>query len=297
MPIYSPSSREDFSFCPRMWYLRKHGWTLRRVTYPELCGIGGSAVSEAMYKWNMARMNHAPMTLEELIATGLQAVTVKLAELASLDRRVTGLKDVEFMDALPKYVETGIRILWTFDPLKDHTILGAEVEYPQAGHARLDVVSRTPVGEMVVDDYKCKFGEFDEKWLEKEFDKHFDGEQRLTYTAITGATLFGIILVLIRPTKQHKPMRPAVIRRVSRVKPEEHAVWKNDAALDYAEMERVLQQPSPWQVRGKAAPHANSYGDCVYREACCEDLLDEGKMKVRYIKIEKESANDAGNNR
>lgn len=287
MVRFSPSSRVDYSFCPRMWWLRKQGWTLKRVSYPELCAIGGVAFGEAMHLWATRRIAKQVVTLEELVAVGLQSVTNQVAEFTMHDRRVTGLKDQEFLDLLPKLVERGIEVILQAHPLQGHDLIASEQEFPDWGKMRLDVLSRDPQGELVVDDYKCKFGSFDTAWTDREFDKHWDGEQRLAYTQAIGASKFGIILVVLQPKTNYKPGKPHVIRRVSRVQPQEVALWRNDVTQDWMAMEWVLKQTTPWAVRGKAAPHANQYGDCAYREACIEDSLDPGRMQVRYVQIDK----------
>lgn len=285
MKLYSPSSRSDFSWCPRYWWLRKR-WKSKRVGYPELCAIGGTAVGAAMDLWNKQRIAKTPPSLELLIESGLQSVNAQVQEYTAQDRRVVGLKDAEFQARLPELVTIGITTLWNNDPLKGHEIIASEQTFTEWGEMRADVISRDPQGELVVDDYKCKFGTFDAAWTDKEFEKHFDGEQRLYYTTAAQASKFGIILVVIQPRANYKPGKPHVIRRVSRVQEHEVKLWKNDMLLDCMEMERVEQQVNPWQVRGKAAPHANQYGDCPMREACVEDGLDPNRMTVRYVTID-----------
>lgn len=287
MKLYSPSSREDFSYCPRYWWLRKR-WKPKRVSYPELCGIGGTAVSDAMAYWNQALIATRAIALDEVVAMGLQSLVTQQACLTTVDRRVSGLKDTEFVDTLPKLVTTAISTLWDTNPLKGHTIIAAEHTFTDFGNARPDVISRGPDGELVVDDYKCKFSVFDEAWMDREFDKHFDGEQRLAYTNMAGTTLFGIILVVIQPKLKTK--RPYVIRRTSRVQPHEHALWRNDSVMHYEAMEVIERRVNPMTVPGKAAPHANQYGDCVFKEACIEDQLNVERMRVRYVQIDKGGA-------
>lgn len=284
MKAYSPSSRVDYSFCPRYWYLRKR-WQPRRVGYPEICGIGGTAVSEAMCYWNQARMATKTVVLEDVVNVGLQSIVTQTSCLAQAERRVTGLKDTEVMDGLPKLVEMACKLLWESNPLRDNRIIAAEHEFKDFGNARPDVISQNSEGETIVDDYKCKFSSFDEAWKDKEFDRHFDGEQRLAYTHMVGCTLFGIILVVLQPHSKRKPLKPFVERRISRVQPHEHKLWMNDAALDYRHMELVENCTHPLQVQGKASPHANQYGDCAFKEACCEEGLDEQRMQVRYTQI------------
>jgi len=263
---------------------------LQRVSYPELCGMGGTAVSEAMNVWNQHRMvgyASATMTIScaELVKHGQEYVKNALYEAAQQGRRATGLQDVEFQGRLPQLVETAITTLYETNPLATHMIRGSELEFPEWGNARLDVLSTTPEGELAVDDYKCKFSTFDEAWIDKEFEKHFASEQRLHYAAMTGARLFGIILVMIQPHAKRKPSTPRIIRRVSRVTDAELAQWRRDVVLDHLEMETVLQQPSPLMVRTKAAPHANQYGDCQYKEACLEANLDPQLMALRYVTV------------
>lgn len=286
MTLYSPSSRSEFSWCPRAWWLRKQGWKSKRVAYPELCAIGGTAVGEAMDVWNKARIAKTDVALELLIASGLQSIKVQTEVYQSHGRRTVGLKDQEFEATLPELVTIGIQTVWANDPLKGHEIIASEHTFTEWGDMRADVISRDSQGELVVDDYKCKFGTFDAAWTDKEFDKHFDGEQRLYYTTAAQASKFGIILVVVQPRTNYKPGKPHVIRRVSRVQEHEVKLWKNDMLLDCTQMEHVEKQTNPWVVRGKAAPHANQYGDCVYREACVEDSLDPGRMGVRYVQID-----------
>ena len=285
MVIYSPSSRVEYSFCPRKWWLRKNGWITRTVGYPELCGMGGTAVSEAMAHFNKSIISQRKATLEECVALGLQSLVQQHAELELQERRVLGLRDSEFRDTLPKLVEVAIRTLWEADPLKGHTLIAAEHEFVEFGNARPDVISRDLMGELCVDDYKCKFSTFDEAWLDKEFEKYFDGEQRLSYSHMTNSRLFGIILVVIQPHSKRKPLKPFVIRRTSRVQDHELSLFMNDSVIDYKYMEHTLRQTNPLMVPGKAAPHADQYGDCPFRQACVEDGLDTSKMKVRYTQI------------
>lgn len=237
--------------------------------------------------WNKARIAKADTALELLIASGLQSIKMQTEEYQAQGRRTVGLKDQEFEATLPELVKIGIQTMWAADPLKGHEIIASEHTFTEWGDMRADVISRDPQGELVVDDYKCKFGTFDVAWTDREFDKHFDGEQRLYYTTATQASKFGIILIVIQPRANYKPGKPHVIRRVSRVQEHEVRLWHNDMILDCAQMEQVEGQVSPWAVRGKAAPHANQYGECVYREACVEDGLDANRMAVRYVKIDK----------
>lgn len=235
--------------------------------------------------WNVHRIAQKAVTLDDLLETGVRSVAAQQAINGLDGRRTVGIKDQEFEATLPELVKIGIQTMWTANPLKDHEIIASEHTFTEWGDMRADVISRDPQGELVVDDYKCKFGTFDVAWTDKEFDKHFDGEQRLYYTTAAGASKFGIILVVIQPRANYKPGKPHVIRRVSRVQAHEVNGWKNDMLLDCAQMEQVEKQTNPWAVRGKAAPHANQYGDCVYREACVEDQLDSDRMKVRYVQI------------
>ena len=140
MKLYSPSSRSDFAFCPRMWWLRKQGWKSKRVGYPELCAIGGIAFGEAMHLWNTRRIAKQVVVVEELIATGLQSVAVQVAELTAQDRRVTGVKDQEFLAQLPGWVEMAIVTIFVSDPLAGHEIIASEhmfAEWGEIGRAHV----------------------------------------------------------------------------------------------------------------------------------------------------------------
>ena len=291
MPQYSPSSRTDFSFCPRYWWLRRR-YRTRRVGYPELCAMGGRAVSEAMASWNRARIAGQPttlaITLDTLLEVGVYSLKMQHHENQQEDRHITGLKDHAFSEQVPQLVERGIRALWASDPLQGLQLIAAEQEYPDHGDARPDVISWNQLGEKVVDDYKCKFSPFDVNWMDGEFEKHFDGEQRLTYTPLAGCDLFGIILVLLQPHTNRKPHPPMVIRRISRVQAHERRLWLNDVRLGDDAMKMVDAQEDPWCVPGKAAPHRNQHGECPFKTACVDDGLDESRMKLNYVRIAKE---------
>jgi hypothetical protein len=281
--LYSPSSRQDFSFCPRYWWLRKR-YQPRRVGYPELCGIGGSAVAEALAWWNRARCIGQAVTVDACLAKGWQSIVEARAGMADQGRFI-GTSDVDFADRLPDLMEQAVRLLWTQDPLATHTIIAAEQEFPDFGNARIDVVSRDAQGQLVVDDYKCKFGKFDLTWLDREFEKHFTGEQRMSYTQMVGTDLFGIILVMLQPHVKEKVATARIERRVSRVLPNEVRLWKNDAALDYERMQYIEQRSNPWMVWGKSGPHTTPYGDCAFKGACTEYNFDPAIMDIHFVKV------------
>jgi hypothetical protein len=193
-------------------------------------------------------------------------------------------KDQEFVDSLPKLVETGIHLLWKTNPLKPYAVIGAEVAFPHAGGSRLDVLVKQPDGRGIVFDYKCKFGEMEEKWIDREFEKHFQGEQRLTYTTLTNTDMFGIILVILKPRKDRKALDPKVVIRTCAVTDQEKQVWLRD--------DHVLIIQSPALVPGKPYPHADSFGDCKFHDACLRYALDPDMMSLDYIQIKKEVKGD-----
>ncbi len=252
--------------------------------------MAGSAVSDGLCAYNRGRIARSPKTIEECVAVGLQAFETLVAEAIDMGRLIQG-KEMTTREEMPKLVEQAIRLVIGNDPLKDHTIVAAEQEFPDFGNMRPDVVSRNPMGELIVSDYKCKFSDMADKYVEGNFRDYFDGEQRIMYTTVVGAPLFGIVMVVLKPfvwkgkTKQY--LDPHVQYRTSRIQPYEVKLWRNDYSLHCRDMEQVEQITSPWQVPGKAAPHANQFGDCAFRQACVEDNLDAEKMNVRYIQLER----------
>lgn len=292
MQIYSPSSREEFSFCPRSFWLRKNGLVPRRISYPELCGMGGSSIGRAMEVWNLALMAGQMPSIDELVKEGLEALGKGYSEQAGYGRTVGSSKDQEFLDSLPALVEQGIRLLYRVNPLKQYAVIGAEVAFPYAGNARLDVLVKQADGRGIVFDYKVKFGEMEEKWLDREFEKHFSGEQRLTYTTLTNTDMFGIILVVLKPRKDKRHIDPKVVVRTSPVTDQEKQVWLRDAQLLTPLMDSTLLIQSPTLVPAKTFPHANQYGDCKYADACVRYALDPQMIDLDYITIKK-GDNDA----
>lgn len=285
MNIYSPSSREDYSFCPRSWWLRKNGYTTRQISYPELCGMGGNAVGKAMEVWNNLQMKSLPCDVQVLTECALN--NLKWAVFIEIEngRSIGSSKDQEFADSLPALVELAIRLLFKENPLKPYAIVAAEEEFIHAGKSRLDVRVKQADGRGIVFDYKVKFGEMEEKWLNKEFEKHFTGEQRLTYTTLTNTDMFGIIMVVLKPRKDKRHIDPKVVVRTSPVTDQEKQVWLMDAQLHTPLMDHTLTIQSPALVPGRTFPHANQYGDCKYHNACIRYALDPEKMSLDYIQI------------
>jgi hypothetical protein len=290
MQLYSPSSRDEFSFCPRSFWLRKNGLVNRAIEYPELCAVGGNAVGYAMELWNISIMNgfDNDYGVETMVKTAKSTITMSLDEQLSHGRMIGSSKAAEFVDHLPGLVEQAIRLLYATNPLKPYAILAAEESFPHAGGSRLDVRVKQADGRGIVFDYKVKFGDMEEKWLNKEFEKHFTGEQRLTYTHLTGTDMFGIIMVLLKPMKDKKKMPPRVEVRTVAVTEDEKKVWLRDALLMTPEMDHVLTIQSPEKVRGRTYPHANQYGPCKYDDACNRYQLDPEKMSLDYITVKKE---------
>jgi hypothetical protein len=293
MQLYSPSSRDEFSFCPRSFWLRKNGLVSRTIEYPELCAMGGQAVGVAMEEWNGGVMGGLNFTLDHLTALGIAHYKRELNTYSRIGRTLGSGKAAEVADQMPTLVRTAIELLYTTNPLKPYAILAAEEAFPHAGGSRLDVRVKQADGRGIVFDYKVKFGDMEEKWLNKEFEKHFTGEQRLTYTHLTGTDMFGIIMVLLKPMKDKKKLPPRVEVRTVAVTEDEKKVWLRDALLMTPEMDHVLTIQSPEKVRGRTYPHANQYGPCKYEDACNRYALDPEKMSLDYITVKKEVRDEA----
>ena len=292
MQLYSPSSRDDFSFCPRMWWLRKNGLVSRTIEYPELCAIGGNAVGVAMEYWNNQLIKGLTVDLPYISAIGTNYVEGELLQAEENGRTIGGGKAREFSDTLPTSVHQAIVLLFEQNPLKPYAILAAEEEFKHAGGSRLDVRVKQADGRQIVFDYKVKFGDMEEKWLNKEFEKHFTGEQRLTYTHLTNTDMFGIIMVLLKPMKDKKKLPPRVEVRTVPVTEDEKKVWLRDALLMTPEMDHVLTIQSADKVRGRTYPHANQYGPCKYDDACNRYQLDHEKLTLDYLYIKSKEVRD-----
>lgn len=287
MQIYSPSSRDEFVFCPRLLWLRKNGYVPRRVSYPELCGMGGNAVGRAMEVWNVEIMNGGVVDVDMLVLVGKNELHALFMREEKNGRTIGSSKDQEFADSLPALVEQAIRLLYRVNPLKPYAVIGAEVAFPHAGGSRLDVLVKQADGRGIVFDYKVKFSEMEEKWLDKEFEKHFTGEQRLTYTSLTNTDMFGIILVVLKPRKDKRQIDPKIVVRTSPVTDQEKRVWLRDAQLLTPLIDHTLTIQSPALVPGRTYPHANQYGECKYSDACLRYELNPEMMALDFVQITK----------
>lgn len=289
--LYSPSSREDFSFCPRAWYLRKNGLVTRTIEYPELCAIGGNAVGKAMEHWNKALMEGQEVSIHTLRAIGISEAIRSLQTQLDYGRNLGAGKVAEF--DLETRVAEAISILWVQNPLKPYAILAAEEAFPHAGNSRLDVRVKQADGRQMVVDYKVKFGPTEERYYAKAMQEYKEGEQRLTYTHLTKTDMFGIIMVCLQPLKDktRQPLKPYIRFETWPVREEEKQVWLRDALLMTPEMDHVLTIQSAGKVRGRTFPHANQFGDCKYSDACLRYQLDEEKMSLDYVWIKKEGQN------
>ncbi|MEQ1845253.1 MAG: hypothetical protein ABL983_06705 [Nitrospira sp.] len=250
--------------------------------------MGGNAIGKAMECWNLDIMANSDKGVDYYSVVGVEALIQAKAGEVKHGRTIGSSKDQEFADSLPVLVEMGIRLLYRINPLKQYAVVAAEEVFPQAGNSRLDVRVKQPDGRGIVFDYKVKFGEMEEKWLDKEFEKHFNGEQRLTYTTLTGTDMFGIILVVLKPRKDRRAIDPKIVVRTSPVTDQEKQVWLRDAQLMTPYMDHTLTIQSPTFVPGRPFPHASVFGDCKYSDACLRYALDPGMMALDYITIKKE---------
>lgn len=286
--LYSPSSRDEFSFCPRAFWLRKNGLVTRTIEYPELCAIGGNAVGKAMEVWNLALIQGQEGSIHTLRAVGVSESIRSLQKELDRGRNLGGGKAADF--DLEGSVYKAIDLLWESNPLKPYAILSAEESFPHAGNSRLDVRVKQADGRQIVWDYKVKFGPTEEKYYLKAFEEYAQGEQRLTYTHLTDTDMFGIIMVCLQPLKDRtkQPLKPYIQTKTWLVRDEEKQVWLRDALLMTPEMDHVLTIQTPEKVRGKTYPHANQFGPCRYDDACNRYALDMEKVGLDYIWIKKE---------
>jgi hypothetical protein len=253
--------------------------------------MGGNAVGKAMEEWNLALMAGQEITLEALCTIAHLTWADDLGKQLDAGRTVHTVYGKPSADDIQGMLTGMVSLLWKENPLKPYAILSAEEVFPQAGNARLDVRVKQADGRQIVFDYKCKFGEFDlgkdGKYLDKEFNKHFTGEQRLTYTTMTQTDCFGIIMVIPKPKLYQRIGKPMVVTRKVPVRTAEQSVWLHNANLVTPYMDHVLTIQSPLLVPGKTFPHANDFGECKYAKACLEYELDEEMMKLDYIRVQR----------
>lgn len=285
--VYSPSSREEFAFCPRKFWFRKHGLVSKYIEYPELCAIGGNAFGKAMEEWNKGLMAGVTKEVGDLREIATRHAHEELTIARNNGRIVHGIKAAEFLDMLPSIIWQAVDFVYKENPLKPYAILAAEEVYPQYGNSRCDVRVKQADGRQIIWDYKVKFGEVKTRWLPKNIQDYANREQRFTYTTAANVDLFGIIMVVMKPMVSERLATPMIVMEKWPVTDLQKETWLRDAKSMTSAMERTLIMTNPKEVQGRPYPHGDNFGECVYSKACLDYDLNEEKMKLDYVQIER----------
>jgi len=279
--VYSPSSTELFSKCPRRWALSRSGWKPRVIQYPELCAILGEGFSASMHELNTCIMAGRDKGMAEIVLRGQSTIKTRLDADIAAGRRIHE-KDVEYADKLPMLLDKAVQLYLNHNPLTDWKILQSEETYPNHGRCRLDVLADDGNGPSVVD-YKVKV-KLESRWEDAEFAKFARSQQRFHYQWAAQTPRFYIVLVVLGPRPYVKLSPPygdmpffesGDWQRTSR------SIW-----VQMASMEPYIENVS--SIPGSAV-HDDKFGPCEYEDACFQHNLDPQSMRLQFVKLERRS--------
>ena len=281
--VFSPSSTETFAKCPRKWALNREGWKPRVIGYPELCAVLGDGFSSSMHFLNKGLIANIVPPLNLVIECGQLTMKKRLEADLDAGRRINSGKDEAYADSLPMLLEKAVNLYVKADPLKDWTILQAELSYPDHGNARIDLLASDSLGAGVFD-YKVKVS-MEEKWEAKTVAQFANSHQRFHYQWCAGTKRFFIVLIVLGP-KPYVKVCPFGDSRYF-----DSGLWERDASGQWFVMEQT--RAARETVSGHLSMimgspiHQDQYGPCEYEEACLEMGLDEQLMNISYVKIER----------
>ncbi len=282
LPVFSPSSTQTFSFCPRKWALEKQGWKSRYIHYPELCAWLGSAVSASLEVWNVSKQLGLQPDVDVCVDSGVRSIHEAFDQAMTQGRRIT---DEAFYAGLFEKVRTAVALYTKHDPLAAYDVVAVEQTLPDSGKARPDVVVRDAQGLMVVD-YKVKVN-LAAQWMEKELSKYEQYHNMLHYCWKVGTTRYAIVLIVLGP-KQTVKFQPYSVSS------EYGPIWLGDAQHAWAHMGAHMaigiDTFTAHELAGLAGniKHLDEYGQCGFYKACVEYGLNEALMGVDYVRTKKE---------
>lgn len=285
--IFSPSQTSDYDFCPRYWAFRRNGWVPRVLPYAECCAILGTGFAAFAAAYNSARLAGTHLSVTELDAaiTGATDAMMKDIEerLCYGVRRLGGMVPSggtieEFADRLPQLLRSACNLYYSNDVLGKMKILSVEQSHPAHGEMRTDVVVDDGNGAFPVD-YKLKV-KLEDRWIPKTWEGYSKSHQLRHYTIPYGSTRFGVVLIVLGP-------KPFVRYKEFAFSVEQRQVWSHTANTLWNEMTSLHElKATPFIVRGRL-DHSNRYGECPYLMACEEYGLDQQRMSVEYVQIER----------
>ena len=274
LQVFSPSSVEDHTFCPRYWQL-KRSWTPRYVSYSEVSAAIGTAFAAGAADYNKARQHGATRTETELMAVAYGSYDqIRLSW--SVNNRRLDSEAEKLADRVAVLLRAGLKQLLLHDPFSGFTILKVEETIPNAGNARPDILLADSLGPLVAD-YKCKMN-LREQWVSNTLDRYEYSGQMYHYCHFEGCDRYLIALVVLAP-------KPMIRVRSFAIDPNYKQIWERDSIIAWnflqLDTEDLRTGKASW-LRGRTTQHEKFGKPCEYSRACLQYGLNEDMMRLDY---------------
>lgn len=292
MQVYSPTQTRSFLKCPTYRMLDREGWEDPYAGKKRIAGCIGTAVAAGLEEWNKSRQYGRQ---RKGVISFTHALNTLEAELTQLERMVLDDAMVAkapalVVDALNYYAET--------DPIpSDWTILGAEVELPDSGRSRPDLLVWDRHGAAVVD-FKCKIQLYGANKEQRDRTKEkilseYEKDWQMFHYCHFASLMYGrpirryyICLITLTP----KVTIDLVAYQFSQKDMENwewsaEATWQSMRAWDDTYAVQGGEEANA--IMPMAAVHHDQYGRCSFFDACFTYNLDREALAQQYIQIKR----------
>lgn len=278
MKVYSPSQTKSYLESPMGWYLHYvEGWSPKYLGRKELSGYLGSAFAKGMECYHTgggdvdsvytAAMAELMTSLEKAFLAGYSVLPKEEVFYGNLS------------DHLRKLVDKGMNN----SPIpSDWIIVGSEVNIPECGNCRLDLLVSTPGGETFVD-YKSKVT-LESGYLKDKVINEWSQDWQFYHYAWAlkesqGVNVSEYHVALVIATGGTKP-----VLHTYPIDPELLLVWYDCARQTWTDMEECelgLRKPV-WDFKLN-----NQYGPNPWNEAIINNHFHESLMSRNYVQRKK----------
>ena len=267
---FSPTQTDAYAFCPRYWGFYRAGLKPKRISYPEMAAITGTAVALGLQEFYEARktgLYGPPNIVQDML-------NVYRNNALANGQRYVSTADQDEWDAMDSNVELLLKTHAKADPFQGYEVVA--VEQTGEDHDRPDLIVRDDMGPLVVD-FKCKLT-LKAEWVKKEMAKWRRAWQLHHYAIRRGITRFAVCLIAPHT-------RQGCHVEITQVDEGYTKLWQHDAAILWAEMD-FLKGLSVEQLRGNTS-HSNEYGECAYWPEACSHGLDPALLASNLVQVER----------